>query len=400
MGYSDLSVTELKQKRGDVHKHLVELDALPDKDEAARIARQGVNVELRELNAEIGRREGRMEEEKEAAHRQLNRKSGEYENGMMIKPSESVRSYLQDNGLIKQPEFEGLGLGALMRSMVNGARNDLERRALAEGSDSTGGVSVPDITLVRFIDRLRAAQVCIKAGAVTVPLTSDRTTIARTASDPVAAWRLENAPVEEDEPTFEGVVLVPRSLAVLVKASRELIDDSVNIEQALEAALRGALATELDRVALLGAGIAPEPRGIFNTVGVNSFTSGTLDSYDDFIDAMKLNWEDDSPITSAIIMSPRSLATVAKLKEATTNAPLRKPDVLQDIPMMMTSSMDNYKAILGDFSRLIIGIRTSLRIEVLRELYAENLQYGFIAHLRADIAVEHPEAFCRMIIST
>jgi len=82
-----------------------------------------------------------------------------------------------------------------------------------------------------------------------VPLTSDRTTIARTASDPVAGWRSENAAVDVSESTFEGVILVPRSLAVLVKVSRELIDDSVNIEQALEAALRGSLSVELDRVA-------------------------------------------------------------------------------------------------------------------------------------------------------
>jgi HK97 family phage major capsid protein len=82
-----------------------------------------------------------------------------------------------------------------------------------------------------------------------VPLTSDKTTIARTATDPVAAWRNEAGPVAESDPTFDGVVLEPKSLAVLFKAWCELIEDSVNIEAALEAALRGALAVELDRFA-------------------------------------------------------------------------------------------------------------------------------------------------------
>ncbi len=181
---------------------------------------------------------------------------------------------------------------------------------------------------------------------------------------------------------------MPRSLAVLVKVSRELIDDSVNIEQAVE----------LDRVALRGSGTPPEPKGIKFTSGINSLATvaGPFSDYDDLVDGMALNWADNSPITSAIVMSPFNLATLAKLKESTTDAPLQKPDVLQDVPIMMTTSMDADTAILGDFSKLIIGIRTSLRIEVLRELFSENLQYGFLCHLRADIGVEHPESFCKI----
>ena len=59
MDYRQLSVIELKQKRGEVHRLLVESDSVSDKDEAARIAAQGLNVELAELNAEIDKREGR-----------------------------------------------------------------------------------------------------------------------------------------------------------------------------------------------------------------------------------------------------------------------------------------------------------------------------------------------------
>lgn len=113
----------------------------------------------------------------------------------MLKPDQSVRSYLQDNGLIKQPDFRDVRFGQLLRAMLLGPKTDLERRALAEGTDSAGGYSVPDITLARFIDLLQAAQVVMRAGAQTVPLTSDRTTIARTASDPTIAWRNENAEI-------------------------------------------------------------------------------------------------------------------------------------------------------------------------------------------------------------
>jgi HK97 family phage major capsid protein len=72
-----------------------------------------------------------------------------------------VRQFLQERGLIRQPEYERLRFGDFLRAMITGAKNDLEKRALAEGTDSAGGYSVPDIVLSRFIDKLRAAAVFI-----------------------------------------------------------------------------------------------------------------------------------------------------------------------------------------------------------------------------------------------
>ena len=59
-----------------------------------------------------------------------------------------------------------------------------------------------------------------------------------------------------------------------MKISRELLEDSINIGDILTGALANALALELDRVALLGSGTAPEPRGIFNTSGILSQSQG------------------------------------------------------------------------------------------------------------------------------
>jgi HK97 family phage major capsid protein len=277
-----------------------------------------------------------------------------------------------------------------------GPQNDLQRRALAEGSDSAGGVSVPDIVLARFIDNMRAALVTVRLGAQTVPLTSDKNTIARTATDAVATWRAENAAVNISDPTFSGVVLTPRSLAVIVKASREVLEDSVNIDSALDRMFRGAMAVEIDRVALVGTGTPPQPEGIANNADVNvvDHLGADIMSYDVFIDALVKCWQANSQTVSGIVMSPFHLGEVSKLKESTTDAPLMKPPVLASIPFEQTTNMPNDQIVVGDFSRLILGIRTSLRIELLRELYAENYQYAFLAHLRMDVGLEQPKAFC------
>jgi HK97 family phage major capsid protein len=169
----------------------------------------------------------------------------------------------RDNG----GEYRGLGLGQYLRAMVLGGKTDLERRALSEGTDGAGGYTVPDILSAQLIDRLRAQSVAIRAGAMTVPLTSDQNFYAKLLTDPTPAWRAEAGAVADSDPTFGRIALTPRSLAVQVKVSQELLEDSLNISTALPNVLAAAMALELDRVALLGTGTAPQPRGVANTSG-------------------------------------------------------------------------------------------------------------------------------------
>jgi HK97 family phage major capsid protein len=48
---------------------------------------------------------------------------------------------------------------------------------------------------------------------------------------------------------------------------------------------------------------------------------------------------------------------------------------------------------VGNFRNLMIGLRNDVRVELLRERYAENHQYAFVAHMRFDIAVSHAQSF-------
>lgn len=298
-------------------------------------------------------------------------------------------------------EFAELSTGAYLRAMVVGPKNDVERRALAEGTDSAGGYSVPDLLSARMIDRLRAASVVFRAGAQTVPLGSDQNFVAKVASDPAPAWRNENAAVAESEPTFARVALVPRSLMVLVKCSRELLEDSLNIETALPQIIASAMASEVDRVAMFGSGTAPQPRGIVNFTGLttNSFAGGTLTSYAPLISARTALRTANSDAT-AFIMAPRDEGQLAGLT-ATDGQPLMVPPALSNVPMLTTTAVpvnggvgtNESSIIAGDFGRLMVGFRNELRIEVLKERFADNHQFGFIAHLRADVAAEHDAAF-------
>ncbi len=94
-------------------------------------------------------------------------------------------------------------------------------------------------------------------------------------------------------------------------------------------------------------------------------------------------------------MSPTNYGLLGITKEATTNAYFRKLDILADVPIMMTTSLDNDVGIVGNFRRLILGVRTNVRIALLRELYAGNLQYGLLCYLRMDVTLEHATSFCK-----
>ncbi|MGE0283319.1 MAG: phage major capsid protein [Parvibaculaceae bacterium] len=304
-------------------------------------------------------------------------------------------------------EFSDLSTGAYMRAMIIGPKSEAEKRALAEGTDSAGGYTVPDILSARMIDRMRAASVVMQAGAQTVPLLSDVNYIAKVLTDPQPAWRAENASIAESDPTFGRVTLTARSLGVIVKVSRELMEDSLNMETVLPNLLATSLAQELDRVALLGSGTPPEPRGVANFTGLTVSDVGgigdPLSGYDALVKARTALRTVNSDVT-AYVMSPRDEGWLAIQKDG-QGQPLNKPPAIATIPMLVTSKIpvdlgtgDDESIILaGDWSRLMVGMRTNITLGVLRERYADNWQYGFVAVLRADIAAEHEAAFTKFV---
>jgi len=301
--------------------------------------------------------------------------------------------------------YDGLSFGRYVRAMVLGARTEAERRALSEGTDSAGGFTTPVVLLPQIIDNLRAAAQTIRAGAQTVILETDDTKIAKLTSDPTASWHSENAAVTDADVTFASITFTPQTLIALVRASRELIEDSINLEFALNRAFAGALGAELDRVVLRGTGTAPEPRGITNTTNVNVIDQGAngsaITNFDELIDAIDLirrdNVNDD---IGAAIMHPREWTTYAKMKDS-QNQPLQRPSVIADIPYYQTTNLlitetkgtssDASKIVLGHWPDVLIGIRSRLNIQILKERFSDNFQYGFLASMRADVALARPE---------
>ena len=66
------------------------------------------------------------------------------------------------------------------------------------------------------------------------------------------------------------------------------------------------------------------------------------------------------------------------------------------IPVDGGSGSNESTLFLGNWSNLMIGVRSGVRVEVLKERFAENHQLGLIAHMRIDVQLQHPAAFWKI----
>jgi HK97 family phage major capsid protein len=296
--------------------------------------------------------------------------------------------------------------GALLGRLDRSELSDSEQRAMAEGVDASGGFLVPEILSSNVIDRVRNKAAVFAAGALTIPMDTDTTNLARLAGGNSANWKSENAAVTESDETWERVQLRTKTAVVLQRVSQELFEDlSPEGARVIENEILQALALKLDLAALRGSGVDPEPRGIRNQTGVNIVSLGangaTPTNYDFLIDALSAV-RDANGEPKAAIYASRTAKTLDKLKDS-TGQPLNQPGAVAElskfvsnqIPINLTqgTSTDTSEAYVGDFSTVLIGLRPTIgmRVKVLSERYADNLQIGLIAWIRGDVGLAHPE---------
>jgi HK97 family phage major capsid protein len=303
-----------------------------------------------------------------------------------------------------------ISLGEIVRSMLLGGGRKELRAALAEGTDSAGGYTAPVSLQSQVIDKLRARSTVFQAGAKTVPLETKETSIVTIVTDPTATWRAENSDVSSSDAAFGVVQFNPHTLAVVVPVSQELVEDSLNLDEALNRSLSAAFAAELDRVALLGSGSGDEPKGISNVSGIGSVSAGTNGAaptnWNLFVQALGTLRAANAADPTACIINPHVDQELNLLVDS-TGQPLRKPQAIETLPFLVTSKLPQTEtqgssnlashAMMGDFTDLMVGIRTSLQIRILRERYMDKLQIGVLAYLRCDIAVAHAASFCKIV---
>lgn len=302
-----------------------------------------------------------------------------------------------------------VALSDFVRGVAGMKTTDGAKAALSRGQDTAGGFAVPDAVMPEILSALVPASSLLQAGAGVVPMDFGAKSVTTAAINalPQAAWRAEHGDLAQSEPTFRGVKAEPQSLAFMFKISRELLADAANMEAALRIAIGQAFAVELDRVGLRGSGTAPEPRGLLNTDGVQVVDFGgangaSLASYAPILQGIGAVMNADGPLPNAVIGAPRSVISLAGLVD-TTGQPIRKPELLQNLPILHTSQIpvnltvgtgkDCSELYVGDFRGMYFLLRENVSIQLLRETFASTGEIGFACHVRADVVIPYPQTF-------
>lgn len=306
------------------------------------------------------------------------------------------------------------------------AMGEMERRALSEGVDADGGY-LPSQDFYGTLMKVLEQQVVFRRVANVMNLGAFKTNIALESSIAAATWGAEAAAISETTPAFGQLVLQPRRLSAIAKASIELVEDApsrgagFSVETIVTDQLTRAFAQAEESAFCVGVAASNQPVGIFTytTSGiadgktVASTSAITANEILDWIYSLPRQYREQK--STCIVTSDAVLGLIRKLASPGTNTflsylwqpsfVLGEPDRLCGFPIYASPyapaiAAGARVAVIGDFSRYHIGQRSAMSVKVLRELYAGTGQIGFQAIARLDAGCSNYSAFKYLRMAT
>lgn len=289
-------------------------------------------------------------------------------------------------------------------------------RGLTKG-DPTGGGSLVATNLMGdgFIDTLRAKSQVINLGATVLYNLVGDVAIPRMTGSATAYWVGEGEDVTLSQQILGQVSMIPKTLGGRTQMSRKLLNQSTpGIEQLVKNDLVAVIATELDRVAINGAGVSNEPTGILNTAGIGVVAIGANGGAPDWADIVSLASDleqsnadngnlaylTNAKVKKTLLQAEKSSGTGLFVWEVDQNGEGRlvgyRALVSNNVPSNLTKgSGTNLSAIIfGNWQDLIIG-QWGSGVDILVDPYTLAASGGLQVRvlLDMDVAVRHPESF-------
>ena len=269
------------------------------------------------------------------------------------------------------------------------------RMAMSEGSNSAGGYLVNPELSAQVIDLIRAKSRVFEAGARTVEMPQSTLYMARLTQDAACVWHGENtADLLAAGAQFDRVTFVAHTLGSVILISKELVQDAPNVAEIVTQSLAKAFSLEVDRAALLGDGTNGSPIGLAHISGVTSTAGAAMTDFSQLVSSVGRMMA-NSTFPNAFITSPQVRIKAEGLQD-TLHQPLRKPDVLANVPILDTAKVpyaSGSNVYAGDWTGLMIGVRAQFELNTLKERFVEYGQVGLAAWLRCDVQIGHNADF-------
>lgn len=208
-------------------------------------------------------------------------------------------------------------------------------------------------------------------------------------------WVTEGQAVPEGEMGFDAITLTPRHVGGKSEMSRQLLQQSApGIEQLVREDLSFLIAKQIDRAIINGSGLAGEPRGILNTLGIQ-----TADMPDTWLEVLAMLQKlDDVEIANGRWLTTSTIRTLLAGTEKVVGSGsgfLYQGGTLADLPLTTSKNVPEKKLILGDFSQVLLGVWSE--VDILTNPFAEPAYSRGGVQVRAmatvDTAVRHPQGF-------
>ncbi|HUP82226.1 MAG TPA: phage major capsid protein [Pirellula sp.] len=295
------------------------------------------------------------------------------------------------------------GVGHCIRARVCGfgpSTPEPVRNAMTSGTDSLGGILVPDRLSSDVIDLARAKSVLVDLGMTTIILDSGApTTIARVMAAPTPEVKAELVAFTPSDFTLSSVLLNPRTCGIYIETSRELVEDAPNFVTMIEEQLAKTMAMNIDKFGLVGFGAGSF--GLAGDINISETTSSGA-----------ITWAKVATAGTTVRVAnhvPSGLVTYPTLQDAllnqasgdgTNSAKLWQdaPPSLKNTKITDSSNMTSTKLVIGDFSKYAIGIVPSMQIEVSATSGTMMQKHGVAikAVVRCDFVLLDSSAFYRL----
>lgn len=300
-----------------------------------------------------------------------------------------VRSYKPGEKI--SIDNSNITIGHLIRAYATGNGTEEEKRMLnASGASSI----IPEKIANKLIDLAREKSFLMKNATLVDMQNTQKVKVPRVKKDPTISFKRQGENITPSEPVFDDIELDAKYLYGLVEIPLEIIQTGIGVEEKINQLLATAIALKMEQASLKGE--ADGFKGIYNETDLlkDTITDITYEEITKGVKAISTN----NGVVNNIAMNPNSYYTLQTL--VTSDGQYRVPPVFytkfnEDV----TTSMEEDKIFLGDFSQVYLGILKNITIDISKEygfgkgtLAVRIMWYG-------DVAVAQPKHLCLLTIN-
>jgi len=276
----------------------------------------------------------------------------------------------------------------------------LQRDLTIGTASAAGDLVATDFRAGSFIELLRNRMALDSLGVTMLTGLTGPVAIPRQTGAATAYWVAEKGTLTESNPTVDQVNMTAKTLGAYTEFSRRLLlQSSLDVEQMVRAELATVIALEIDRAALYGLGTTNQPQGLKNVTGINTEDFGAAaPTYGEVVSMeTKINADNADIGSMAYLTNSTTFGGFKTTEKASGTAQflLEPGGTVNGYPARRSNQVASGDVFFGVWNQLIIGMWSGVDLQV--NPYALDTSGGIrvTAFQDLDIAVRHPEAFCR-----